>query len=509
MADKYLKDFDAESPNLTDYIIMTGGTGNDSDYKTLSSAMAQLLIETYAGSTLAGSQQSIQSALSDVNKEVTSFNNYNLLSKMDGVNRTYNGVTFSWDKANGTITASGTASAQAFANLYSDQNELPDGIIPDCIYQFLMDQSSVLEMRIGFYNGSTSLGAKSYKGNALVQIPSAATGMYIRANVQKNAVVNESVHFAMLNTKKSKHLKLEAGTFTVKEIVMLDGMTIEGSGNATILKVDAEDSTSFAIKMQKGCTLKDIKILGQNGNDWTPDGTITSAHGVLVNTYGNTEGTRNRIQISGIEISGFSGGGICFDSTGVNYDNSANVSNAFIHNNNVGIYIPKKAEYNRICNAECARNYWGCINNGGNNLFSNCGFNGNVTALLMDSTGITSPANDSHGSFAGCNFNHTHAFDNNTSLIAINLIGQSSGELFSACTVAYGAISISDSSGIVFANCNFLSDSAVTVSNGGLTLFDGCVYKSASVSPLTKTGSAVVKYADCYTWAGVPYDPAS
>ena len=71
MADKYLKDFDAESPNLTDYIIMTGGTGNDSDYKTLSSAMAQLLIETYAGSTLGGSARSVQSAIAYVVDELS------------------------------------------------------------------------------------------------------------------------------------------------------------------------------------------------------------------------------------------------------------------------------------------------------------------------------------------------------------------------------------------------------------------------------------------------------
>lgn len=71
MADKYLKDFDAESPNLTDYIIMTGGTGNDSDYKTLSSAMAKLLIETYAGSTLGGSARSVQSAIAYVVDELS------------------------------------------------------------------------------------------------------------------------------------------------------------------------------------------------------------------------------------------------------------------------------------------------------------------------------------------------------------------------------------------------------------------------------------------------------
>ena len=66
MTDKFLKDFDAESPNLTDYIIMTGGTGNNSDYKALTSAMAKLIVENYSGSTIGGSAQSIKDAFASI-----------------------------------------------------------------------------------------------------------------------------------------------------------------------------------------------------------------------------------------------------------------------------------------------------------------------------------------------------------------------------------------------------------------------------------------------------------
>ena len=66
MADKYLKDFDAASPGLTDYVVMTGGTGNNADYKALTSLLAKVIIESYAGSTIGGSAQSIQSAFSNI-----------------------------------------------------------------------------------------------------------------------------------------------------------------------------------------------------------------------------------------------------------------------------------------------------------------------------------------------------------------------------------------------------------------------------------------------------------
>lgn len=62
MEDVYLKDFAAASPGLTDYLVLSGGNGNDQDFKALVSAVAALIVESYEGSTLAGSAQSVQDA---------------------------------------------------------------------------------------------------------------------------------------------------------------------------------------------------------------------------------------------------------------------------------------------------------------------------------------------------------------------------------------------------------------------------------------------------------------
>ena len=49
---------------------------------------------------------------------------------------------------------------------------------------------------------------------------------------------------------------------------------------------------------------------------------------------------------------------------------------------------------------------YGCINNGGNNVFVNCGFNSNITGFLIDNSRGQSN-NNSHGSAIGCTFNHS------------------------------------------------------------------------------------------------------
>ena len=66
MGDIYLKDFAEDSPGLSDFLILSGGNGNDQDFKAMASAVAALLVETYAGSTLAGSAQTIQAALNRI-----------------------------------------------------------------------------------------------------------------------------------------------------------------------------------------------------------------------------------------------------------------------------------------------------------------------------------------------------------------------------------------------------------------------------------------------------------
>ena len=76
MANTYLYNLTTETPLLTDNLIITGGSGHNVDYKALLSAVATLFIESYSGSTLAGSSRSVQSAINAINTNLTNMTAY-------------------------------------------------------------------------------------------------------------------------------------------------------------------------------------------------------------------------------------------------------------------------------------------------------------------------------------------------------------------------------------------------------------------------------------------------
>lgn len=304
----------------------------------------------------------------------------------------------------------------------------------------------------------------------------------------------------------NKICELRKGVYTIESLNMPEDSTIRGVGRGTILQLPS-GSTGYALKMAKGCTIENVKVVGTGGESWTPDGTANDSDGILINVEGDGEDGRNRMNISNIEVCGFSGAGIKLLSTGTNYDNTVNIVNAYIHNNNYGIDCQKNSEYNRIANCSIARNVVGIRMNGGNNLVSNCGINGNTTGILMDTTGITGANNNSHGTFACCNINHSHTFDSSAATTAIKIVGMQSGEVFTGCQIAYGGIDIQSSIGINFNACNFLSDVPIGVSGSGFSMFTCCIFQQTSASPVTKTGTGVLLFRECYVRSGAAFNP--
>lgn len=309
---------------------------------------------------------------------------------------------------------------------------------------------------------------------------------------------------SLLNT--SNICELPRGTFIIERLNMPVDTTIRGVGRGTILKLP-EGSTSYAIKMSKGCTLENVKVVGTGGEGWIPDVEANSSDGILINVEGDGEEGRNRMNISNVEACGFTGAGIKLISTGVNYDNTVNLVNSYIHNCNYGIDCQKNSEYNRISNCSVARNVVGIRMNGGNNLVTNCGINGNTTGILMDTTGISGANNNSHGTFCACNINHSHTFEDSTATTAVKIVGMQSGEVFTGCQIAYGGIEIQNSIGINFNACNFLSSTPITVSGSGFSIFSSCVFQQTSASPVTKTGTGVLLFRECYVRTGAAFNP--
>ena len=254
-----------------------------------------------------------------------------------------------------------------------------------------------------------------------------------------------------------------------------------------IIGGDDEPTLSSTVGTRHGISFIGTKVSGQSGGDTSKRSTITNC-----------------------TISNFEGGGITLTKTGVDLDSNVIVSNCFIDHCGAGIYIPYYSEFHRICNCSCTRNWYGCVDNGGNNNFANCDFSGNKVGILIDNTNGKSP-NNSHGTFSGCSVNHSYS-DSGTinEGTAINLIGVSYGEVFVGMQIFYGAIILDGCYGVRFIGANVGSMVPITITDSTVTTFTDCTFKEGpdhADSTFTQSGNTVLKFTDCYLRDGTVYDP--
>lgn len=299
---------------------------------------------------------------------------------------------------------------------------------------------------------------------------------------------------AMLQATGTCHLG--AGDFWVDSLIMPDNTSLIGCGNATRVYLIAGDN-KFAIRMSSYCTVSDMWILGSQ-SAITHTSTVGTRHGIF--WQGNyTEDSSSAHQpkaatISNVYIYAFSGGGItCYD-TGYGTINYVAATNVHIENCCAGLNISYWSEFHKFTNVRCWGGYYGCINNGGNNVFVNCDFSSNTgVAFLMDNAQLQSP-NNSHGSCIGCVFNHTAS---NTG-VGIKILNCNNGFVFTGCQIFYSQIQIEDTAGVTVASCNFgVNNCNISVTNGGVILFLGNIHQDAPT--ITVVNNSNVHFVNCYS----------
>lgn len=298
---------------------------------------------------------------------------------------------------------------------------------------------------------------------------------------------------AMLSTTGACHLG--PGDFYIKDLQMPDSTSIIGSGMATHIYMLA--GNGFAIKMGSRCQVKDFRLFGTSGS-YTPVSVVGNRHGILwQGDY--TQSTTAPISsfVSDIHISGFNGGGItCYD-TGYGTNNFLDCVNVIMEDCDAGINISYWSEFHKFTNCRTRSCYYGCINNGGNNVFVNCDFSScSGKAFVMDNSQGQSP-NNSHGSCVGCVFNHTAS---NTGT-GIEILDCDAGFIFSACQIFFSKIDIQDSDGVVFQGCNFGKNNCdISVDGGGVVLFANNMHQDTPPS-ITITNNTNVHFVNCYNRA--------
>ena len=284
--------------------------------------------------------------------------------------------------------------------------------------------------------------------------------------------------------------RLGPGDFYTTGIDMPNNSAIYGAGKKT--RIFKSDATGYAVRLRSNCILSDVFVDG-SASDIALTGTVADKDGILfMGTYSIDGQAPKEAMVSNVYVHGFSGGGITCKDTGYGTQNNLLVSNAYIWNCEAGINIPYWSEFGKFTNVRAGSCWYGCINNGGNNMFVNCDFTANKKGFLIDNTDDLAP-NNAHGSCIGCVFNHS---DSNTGN-GIEIINTQNGFVFEGCQIFYSQIRLTDCKGIVVSNCNFgHSNCDITVSGGACNLFLGNMFQGAPT--ITITGNTNTHFINCY-----------
>ena len=288
--------------------------------------------------------------------------------------------------------------------------------------------------------------------------------------------------------------ELEGGSYYVSGITMPDSSMLLGIGDRSRIILDKSVKSGYAVSLGSFCSIKNLTLLGDESDPFEIPDTMGKRHGIGFIGNATSDDWKNQVRdgiIDGCQIRGFSGGGITCMNTGYSSDSSLCISNCRIHYCGAGINIARVSEFHKVSNVIASRNCFGCVNNGGNNVFTGCSFDSNKVGFVMDnSDGLAK--NNSHGSMVGCTINHS---DNNNG-VGIKIIGAKNGYVFSGCQMFYSKIEIESSERITFDTFNFGNEINIKVAGAGLVAFNGCMFAS---KPVIDTKNAInLKFNNCY-----------
>ena len=305
---------------------------------------------------------------------------------------------------------------------------------------------------------------------------------------------------AMLNNTGYCHLG--EGIFYVSgNIDMPVGSMIEGCGRKTIIRLLSSVSSGYAIKMQNRNTICNIRISGAystiaRDTQGTRNGILFAAN--YDGQEGETAFDTECCMIDNVWIDNFNDSGIKCHNSSISVHRGIYATNIYIQTCWAGINIDYRSEFHKFTNVCVYACKYGCINNGGNNVFTACTFHASLIGFYIDGT----QPNSAHGTLNGCTF--CHIGSNAGSAITMENITH--GYVVSNCQIWYCSIDITNCSGISFVGCEFGRGTTnnrgakINISGGNLVMFDGCMFMDDVNYPpeITITNNTKVKFDACY-----------
>lgn len=276
--------------------------------------------------------------------------------------------------------------------------------------------------------------------------------------------------------------------------------TLTGCGRKTIIRLLSSVTSGYAVKLGKYCTLSNLRISGQySATTKTTQGTRNGI--VFIANDDGTEGgsayDTEACMVSNVWVDGFTDSGIKCHNSSTSVSKGLYATNVYLSYCWAGINIDYRSEFHKFTNILTASCKYGCINNGGNNVFTACTFGATSVGFYIDGTKY----NAGHGTLNGCTFCHVGSNEGS----AITMVGVANGFVVSDCQVWYCSIDLTSCSGISFVGCEFgrgtTGDGAtINISGGNLVLFSGCMFMNDVTYPpdITVSNNTKTRFVGCY-----------
>lgn len=485
--------------------------------------------DEYDGYDLAEMATSIETNTADIAtleadvsqiKEDLRADRYNLVSAMNPTSGTLNGVTCTWE--NGSCRITGTSTAVTFFNLFMSSTSLPPYISAGDVLRVKYKSTNV-SFLVYDYSGGAITKITEVKRDTIFRIPSTCTGLIIRLWIANGTTVNETVSpkiyingncliesvdtaTASESGKTDMHhvinemlsiygyCQLGPGAFYINDkINMPEGSTLEGCGESTKIYLTSGNN-KLAVYMNRYCSVESLCVIGSYTDLAESDFSATSGSRYGIHYYKGSDDpiVPATCKISNVHIRNFTGSGIYQYGTGSNVEQGLFVSNVHIKNCWCGIWIYANSEFCRYSNVQITYCYIACINNGGNNAFTNCVFHAYSIGMEIDGT----KNNSAHGMCSNSSFCHS----GNNSGSALTLADIAHGYVFSACQFWYNSIDITGCGGIVFSGCGIGRSVSINIDGGNAVMFGNCAFINDVAYPpsINITNNTKVKFTGCY-----------
>ncbi len=283
---------------------------------------------------------------------------------------------------------------------------------------------------------------------------------------------------ALLNKKA---VLFSEGDFYFNSTVSIpDGSTLIGCGMNTRLCL-ANDATGYIFNVGNDVIISNIKF----------DGGLSAAPTSIGNrgaiSFNNKSLT---FKLSNCEITGFAGCGVFVKDAGFGHLGSIECTNTYFRYNGAGIYFDHHGEYGLVTNCTFLDCYKGAVIGGGNNQFTNCGFNRCTYGADVDGSIST---NNGHGILSSCTFNH------NTN-IGLNIKDLTYGMIVDGCVFALSTNAdlycTNSTGGVNITSCLFGSNAKIGANTNAKVFMSNCAFMNTPASIAIDSTSKIIGMAN-------------